>query len=188
MKKLYIKNLQGLITHANKKATEEELIEWFEKEKSQGSFGKSERWLTKEEASLEGQDLANSIETKEEDTHYGTITIYKFPQEYTYEISDITNLEKIEKDLIRRIQKQNHGNEVIALITEINKTKGYNLEQFSKLMMDPQLLVIERLGRSGSLELLKGQIAAYTGSWYTKEDTAKIIEKIDQFYIQNPGN
>lgn len=61
--------------------------------KHEPEWGRHERWLTEEQAKLEGLDLKDAIETREVrhiDPMGASRTEYKFAAEYTIEVEDIT--------------------------------------------------------------------------------------------------
>lgn len=86
-----IKN--NTITNSAAFQTQEEAITWLNREKSNGSFGKDERWVR------EGvEDISGAIDTREVMIEEESITEYKLPAEYTVEIEDITTQLQTQKE------------------------------------------------------------------------------------------
>jgi hypothetical protein len=114
----------------------------------------------------------------------------KFPDMYSkefYDLNETDNTYKVEQEnrVQSRIAKQNLGQRIIAIVTEINKSKNYSVIQFQQLLADPQLIAIERLAWSGSLELLKNSLLSYSGPWFTAVEIGLVVAEIDSFFSNN---
>jgi hypothetical protein len=107
------------------------------------------------------------------------------PADYEIIFTDITSEIEEQNKIDRRLAKQEVGAKVIAMVTEINSSKNYSASQLQALLNDTGLFAIERLAWSGSLDLLKQSIIAYSGPFYTPDDKAKLIACIDDFFSQN---
>lgn len=179
MIKVIAKNSQNEITHEAVFDTQEKANAWIELSKQNKAFGKEEQWYTEVGAQMEGVTLPENAESRVAglDDMGAEVIEYKIPCDYAIEQSEYTpTVDPVQE----RLNKMQFGDKVVATLIEINNSKGYTAEQFGQLVADPTLAGIERLLRSGSLDLAKAAIAGYSGSWYSAEEKQNIINMINQ--------
>lgn len=179
MIKVIAKNSQNEITHEAVFDTQEKANAWIELSKQNKAFGKEEQWYTEVGAQMEGVTLPENAESRVAglDDMGAEVIEYKIPCDYVIEQSEYTpTVDPVQE----RLNKMHFGDKVVATLVEINNSKNYTQEQFTQLISDATLSGIERLLRSGSLDLAKASIAAYNGPWYSAEEKQNIINMIDQ--------
>lgn len=107
MKKIEIKNKLGVVTH---QATMEDPTEWIASQIAVGSWGRPERWVYVESLDFINEDASQVVEIVEEehidlDGNPYWKTKYKFPADYTIEITDITLEIEAEQAQIEEIKQ-----------------------------------------------------------------------------------
>ena len=108
-----------------------------------------------------------------------------FPEGYTYETIDITEIKRKEKALEAARASIAFGAEIISQINMLNGERyaaGLLTDaQFGAMMNDPALFKIERLLWNGSMKTALMLIELQDETYFSSNDKLMIINKIENF-------
>lgn len=160
---------------------------WIDENVASNSWGKPERWVKQSDVTEQGETLAESTAFEERETELGTAIFFKFPAQYTVETSDITSQVETQDAIQESKEAVELGAELVALIRYFNQAKldaGTMTDaQFIAFLQDATAAQIERALWTGTFKTAKPMILAYP-SFYTADEKAQIIAKIDAFLVK----
>jgi hypothetical protein len=198
MKKITIKNLNGVITHGPVEM--EDPSAWIAECVANNAWGKPERWVT-----LDQEDVTDAIETREIEVipevpavneENGaeitpaipavTRTEYKLAATYTIQQIDITAETEARIKIEFGLKAQTFGAELIAMIWSINESKQLTSEQFEQQMQNQTLANIERCLWNGAIVTARMLIALpEVQVYFSAQEIIDVLAKIDEFLQAN---
>lgn len=176
MKRATVKNLQNVTTHGPIDFASEELAQnWFNEERSKGSFGR----LAHTEV------VPNTGHPAYYDNH-GNLLVAEVPPDtvevpdaFTVEITDVTAEYTLNAAIELGKSRRLAGEAICDKIFAINMSKNLSPQQFQALLQNPTLGAVERLLKNGSLATAKALIESMDETYYTGPEKASIISDID---------
>jgi hypothetical protein len=174
---------QGIQTHGAKFPTQAEADVWIADNVANNSWGFPERWVKQSDLTLLGLSPANSVAVEERTTELGSALYFKFPSDYTVEVSDATAEVLAE-------QEEQESVEAFALVEVLkNKIRTINLRKlkantwdnakWAQFKNDANINSARLSINDASLKDAKAAIQAVSTDFYTAEEKADIIALID---------
>ena len=175
MKRVTVKNLQGVKTHGADFETQEIAEAWAAKEKAAGSFG----------VLAHIENVPNTGHPAYYDSS-GNLLVpavppdtVNVPDAFTIEITDVTAEYALNAAIELGLKRQEKGRAILAKVFAINGSKNLSQEVFLTLLSSPVLANIERCLQNGSLTTAKSIIQGMDETYYTTQEKASIISDID---------
>lgn len=189
MIRVKIKNLSQVVTHQADWLTQQDADNWINQIKQTGIWGKvaGEYPLSQ----LSQTEIATEISRREVDEFKQPLPepLVTIPDQFTIEQTDVTSEyadQALKNESIVAIAL---GADLMADIRTLNKKKIANetmtQQQFQDLLSDSTAFAIERALWNGSFDTAKTLIQNFSG-YYTTEEKAPLIAKIDAFLTQYP--
>lgn len=199
MKNIVIKRLNGEI-RSQARFEDDAYQSWIDQQISKNSWGKPERWIHEMYLESLNENINDSIDTREIEDFPAIEEVldenneiiqpyiparthieYKFPCQYTIEVTDCTEEVQKERLVQEGIKRQNLGAQIIAKVFSINESKELTIEQFNAIMSDSTLERIERLLWTGSLRTAKLLIQSLDTIYYTTDEKNQILEMLTDY-------
>lgn len=199
MKRAIIKNVFGDTFQAEL----DDPSDWIAANKEVNSWGLPERWQRKDRSNDE--EIASALETRTvEDSpevpatpdstdadgnvipgNPGSPAVthdeIKLPAQYTVTVTDITQEVQQRQVLLNAQRAQEVGNQVLAMVWGVNSSNpNMTPDLFDQILADPDLQLIERLLKNGSLRTAKAKIAALDKPYFTADQKNQVIAILDQ--------
>lgn len=168
MKRATVKNLQNVVTHQADFTSEQLAQNWFNEERSKGSFGVVAH--------------TQLVHPDYYDQHGNVVVPAEYEEvsdSFVLEITDVTAEYALNAALTLAKSRRLAGEGICDKIFAINMSKNLTQQQFQALLQNPTLGAVERLLKNGSLATAKALIESMDETYYTGPEKASIISDID---------
>lgn len=178
----------GVVTNQATFATQELADTWLAQEIANKSFGKPERWVYENDLLSQGEDIANSVEMVLETVMGQEVKKYRFPVEYTVEITDATAEVLAAKKLSDRTKKRAFGEALIDKISTINDSKNLSVEQVDAFMGNALITALREHLWAGNISTFVSKLSASdVSAFFTEQEKAVVISECNQFLSSLEG-
>lgn len=187
MKKVTIKK-SNVATNQATFATQELADAWLATEIANKSFGKPERWVYENDLTAQGEDIANSTELVTEQVMGAEVKKYKFPAEYTVEVTDATAEVLAAKKLSDRTKKRAFGEGMIDKISTINDSKELTTEQVDAFMGNALISSLREHLWAGNIPTFVSKLTASdVSAFFSSGEKAAVIAECEAFLTSLEG-
>jgi hypothetical protein len=181
MKKVTIKKA-NVATNQATFATQELADAWLAQEVANKSFGKPERWVYENDLEAQGEDVANSVEMVIEQRMGQEVKKYRFPSEYTVEVTDATAEVLAAKKLSDRTKKRSFGEGMIDKISTINDSKNLTVEQVDAFMSNALISSLREHLWAGNISTFISKLTASdVSAFFSAPEKAAVIAECEAF-------
>ena len=151
-----------------------------------GSFGKTDRWISEDDIAATGEDKTKAISSQSyvSDVDGTTKMKYHFAAEFTIAYLDVSAEIAQAHALSKGLQAQSYGAQIVAAVFALNESSSITPAQLQALMGDPTISMIERLCWNGSLISARVLIAGLSNAFYTDAQKTQVLALVDGYIAE----
>jgi|GEM_PF-4345525 len=181
-----ITNLTGKITNQAQYPDQASAQAWVQTERTRGSFGKDDRWISEDDITATGEDKTKAIasESYVSDVDGTTKMKYHFAAEFTIAYLDVSAEIAQAHALSKGLQAQSYGAQIVAAVFALNESSSITPAQLQALMSDSTISMIERLCWNGSLISARVLIAGLSNAFYTDAQKVQVLALVDGYIAE----
>lgn len=157
---------------------------WIDEQSKIKAWGRPERsYLVKLESDLPKNELPSDLlKVEDVDTKDGILHRYTFKADFTITITDITTDITDQFKMRKLKESRDIGNSALDLIGFFNSKNNKTKAELKAMFKDPKISFIIILLQTGALSIAKDEITALDNTFFTDQEKAQIILKIDTFF------